>query len=55
MLWADELDLHLLPASGYPGREKGTQTESLTPGKNEKRSLAGAWDLRTGRVQHGIW
>jgi transposase len=55
MLWADELDLHLLPKSGYQWMEKGTQTEILTPGKNEKRYLAGAWDIRTGRVQHCIW
>jgi transposase len=55
MLWADELDLHLLAKPGYQWMEKGTQTEIVTPGKNEKRYLAGAWDIRTGRVQHCIW
>ena len=55
MLWADELDLHLLAKSGYQWREKGTQTEIVTPGKNEKRYLAGAWDMRTGRLQHCLW
>jgi putative transposase len=55
MLWADELDIHLLPKSGYQWMPKGTQTEILTPGKNAKRYLAGAWDIRTGRLQHCIW
>jgi transposase len=55
MLWADELDIHLLAKSGYQWMEKGTQTEIVTPGKNEKRYLAGAWDGRTGQVQHCIW
>jgi hypothetical protein len=55
MLFADELDIHLLPPSGYQWRERGTQTEILTPGKNEKRYLAGAWDIRTGRLQHCLW
>lgn len=55
MLWADELDLALLPKSGYQWIEKGTQTDVLTPGKNEKRYLAGAWDMRTGRLQHCLW
>ena len=35
--------------------EKGTQVEVLTPGKNEKRYLAGAWDIRTGQVHHRVW
>ena len=34
---------------------KGTQTEVLTPGKNEKRSVAGGWDVRTGVLQHVVW
>jgi transposase len=55
MLWADELDIHLLPQSGYQWMERGRQTEILTPGKNEKRYLAGAWDIRTGRLQHCLW
>jgi hypothetical protein len=32
-----------------------TQVEVMTPGKNEKRYLAGAWDVRTGKVQHVVW
>jgi transposase len=55
LLFADELDIHLLPKSGYQWRKKGTQIEVMTPGKNEKRYLAGAWDLRTGQVHHCVW
>jgi transposase len=36
LLFADELDIHLLPKSGYQWMPKGTQVEVLTPGKNEK-------------------
>jgi transposase len=50
LLFADELDIQLLPKSGYQWMPKGTQVEVLTPGKNEKRYLAGAWDHRTGVV-----
>jgi hypothetical protein len=54
LLFADELDIPLLPKSGYQWMEKGTQVEVLTPGKNEKRYWAGAWDGRTGQVHHRI-
>jgi DDE superfamily endonuclease/Winged helix-turn helix len=53
--FADELDIQLLPQSGYPWMPKGTQVEVMTPGKNEKRYWAGAWDVRTGQVQHCVW
>ena len=52
LLFADELDLALLLKSGYQWMPKGTPIEVLTPGKNEKHYLAGAWDFRTGMV-HG--
>jgi transposase len=55
LLFADELDIHLLPQSGYQWMRKGTQVEVLTPGKNEKHYLAGAWDFRTGQVHHRVW
>ena len=29
---------------------RGTQTEVLTPGQNEKPYLAGGWDVRTGGI-----
>lgn len=54
LLFADELDIHLLPKSGYQWMPKGTQVEVLTPGKNEKSYLAGAWDLRTERVHYRV-
>jgi transposase len=52
LLFADELDIALLPKSGYQWMPKGTQVEVLTPGKNEKHYLAGGWDERTGRVHY---
>ena len=55
LLFADERDVQLLPKSGYQWMPKGTQVEVMTPGKNEKRYLAGAWDIRTGQVHHCVW
>jgi transposase len=55
LLFADELDIHLLPKSGYQWMKKGTQVEVMTPGTNEKRYLAGAWDRRTGQGHHRVW
>jgi putative transposase len=52
LLFADELDIHLLPKTGYQWMPQGTQVEVLTPGKNQKHYLAGAWDSRTGVVHH---
>jgi putative transposase len=52
LLFADELDIQLLPKIGYQWMPKGTQTEVLTPGKNEKHYLAGSWDTRTGIVHY---
>jgi transposase len=55
LLLRDELDLHLLPKVGAQWMPRGTQVEVLTPGKNERRYLAGALDLRTGQVHHCLW
>ena len=55
MLFGDELDVHLLPKSGYQWMAKGTQVEVMTPGKNEKRYVAGAWNVQTGAVEHVVW
>jgi hypothetical protein len=55
LLFADELDLHWLPKVGSQWMPRGTQVEVRTPGKNERRHLAGAWDLGTGPVHHGRW
>jgi hypothetical protein len=54
LLFADELDIALRPKSGYQWMPKGTQVEVLTPGRNEKRYLAGAWDVRTERVPYWV-
>jgi DDE superfamily endonuclease len=34
---------------------KGEQREVMTPGTNEKRSLAGAWDIATGKITQCVW
>ncbi len=34
---------------------QATQVEVMTPGQNERRYLAGAWDVRTGQVHHCLW
>jgi transposase len=54
LLFADELDLHLLPKVGAQWMPRSTQVEVITPGKNEHRYLAGALDLRTGEVHHWL-
>jgi transposase len=50
MVFADELDIHLLPKVGAAWIPQGTQEEIMTPGKNEKHYLAGALHLATGKV-----
>jgi transposase len=52
MVFADALDLHLLPKVGAAWRPKGSQEAVMTPGKNEKYSLAGALNLATGQIVH---
>lgn len=46
----DEIDVHLNPKIGRDWMLSGQQKEVLTPGKNEKRYLAGARDVRTGEI-----
>jgi transposase len=55
LFFADELDISLLPKVGYQWMPKGEQLEVLTPGTNEKRYLAGAWDMRQGLILHRVW
>lgn len=50
VVYADEVDIHLNPKIGPDYMLPGTQKTVLTPGKNEKRYLAGALDARTGRL-----
>ena len=52
MVFADELDIHLLPKVGAAWMLQGTQDEIMTPGKNEKYYLAGALHLATGKVRY---
>ena len=49
-LYEDEVDIHLNPKIGLDWMGFGQQKDVLTPGKNEKRYLAGALDARTGEV-----
>ncbi len=46
--YEDEVDIHLNPKIGLDWMVRGQQKEVRTPGKNEKRYLAGALDVRTG-------
>ena len=55
VFFADELDISLLPKVGYQWMPKGEQLEVLTPGTNQKRYLAGAWDLHRGTIVHRVW
>ena len=55
LFFADELDINLLPKVGYQWMPKGEQVEVLTPGTNEKRYLAGALDITTGKVTPCVW
>lgn len=50
--YEDEVDIHLNPKIGSDWRGYGQQKEVMTPGKNVKRYLAGALDVRSGKL---IW
>jgi putative transposase len=50
LVFADELDIHLLPKVGYQWMPKGEVVEVITPGVNQKRYLAGALDYLRGSV-----
>jgi putative transposase len=54
LVFADELDIHLLPKVGYAWMPKGTQVEVMTPGTNEQHYLAGALAVATGTVHHCV-
>jgi putative transposase len=54
LLFIDELDIHLLPKVGYEWMLKGTQTEIMTPGQNQKRYLGAALDHLTGKIMHVV-
>lgn len=46
-VYEDEVDIHLNPKIGADWMLCGQQKQVLTPGRNEKRYLAGAQDVRT--------
>jgi transposase len=50
VLYSDEVDIHLNPKIGRDWMLRGHQRRILTPGKNQKFYLAGALDVRTGRL-----
>ena len=52
MVFADELDIHLLPKVGCAWMPKGSQVAVMTPGQNAKHYLAGALDLSTGTLDY---
>jgi transposase len=52
ILFADELDISLLPKVGAAWMPKGIQVVVITPGTNAKHYLAGALDLATGTLLH---
>ena len=49
-VYEDEVDIHLNPKIGLDWMGLGQQKEVVTPGKNEKRYLAGALDVRTHEI-----
>jgi transposase len=52
IFYEDEVDIHLNPKIGLDWTGHGQQKEALTPGKNQKRYVAGALDVRSGAI---IW
>jgi transposase len=50
LVFADELDIHLLPKVGAMWMRQGTQVTVMTPGQNAKHYLAGALDVTTGQL-----
>jgi transposase len=52
LLHVDEVDIHLNPKIGPDWMLRGQQKKVLTPGKNEKRYLAGALNAMTGHVSY---
>ena len=52
LLFADELDIHLLPKVGSQWMPKSETVKLVTPGQNHKHSLAGALECHSGRLVH---
>ena len=54
LVFADELDIQLLPKVGDAWMPKGTQVQVMTPGTNDKHYLAGVLNLATGTLHHCV-
>lgn len=52
LVYEDEVDIHLNPKIGLDWMVRGQQKEVITPGKNQKRYLAGALNPKTSEL---IW
>jgi transposase len=52
VVYVDEVDIHLNPKIGRDWMLQGQQKTVVTPGKNEKRYLAGAWDAQTRQLTY---
>ncbi len=50
VLWSDEVDIHLNPKIGSDWMLPAQQRPLVTPGKNQKRYLAGAMNSRTKKL-----
>jgi len=55
VLYADEVDIDLNPKIGPDYMLRGTQKMVNTPGKNQKRYLAGALNAKTGKLTWVEW
>ena len=55
VFYVDEVDIDLNPRIGFAWSKKGQQTTVPTPGRNEKRYLAGALNAATGTVVWVEW
>ena len=52
LVFADELELHLLPKVGAQWTLRGQRLEIVTPGQDRRCYVAAALDFRTGRLLH---
>ena len=55
VFYVDEADIDLNPRIGHGWMARGQQTTVPTPGKNQKRYLAGALNAKTGKVVWVEW
>ena len=55
VFYVDEADIDLNPRTGFGWMRRGEQTAVPTPGKNQKRYLAGALHAQTGQVVWVEW